>query len=96
MLNIFTEIPLPATPSKQVIIAEPKESELNIKSNVFMIYSPNNPVDKSELGVFCKLFLICFHFEHSFLAGEFRSEKYAKSFFSFDTKAGMDFFVARL
>lgn len=27
MRKVFTEIPLPATPSKQVIVAEPKESK---------------------------------------------------------------------
>lgn len=37
IIIVFTEIPLPATPSKQVIIAEPKESELN-KFNIKFDY----------------------------------------------------------
>jgi hypothetical protein len=35
-----TEIPLPATPSKQVIIAEPKESELNLVSEHNFVMLP--------------------------------------------------------
>jgi hypothetical protein len=35
-----TEIPLPATPSKQVIIAEPKESELNLVSEHNFVMPP--------------------------------------------------------